>query len=82
MCIITLHTAGLNITVGHRPFSEHAQEMTGYTWHLPVKMASRNVQVLVLLALILASLRRKTGARLLLGPSKNGKSNTTLTTRV
>ena len=33
--------------VGHRPFSEHAQEMTGYTWHLPVKMADRNVQVLV-----------------------------------
>ena len=32
---------GLNITVGHRPFSEHAQEMTGYTWHLPVKMAGR-----------------------------------------
>ena len=32
---------GLNITVGHRPFSEHVCEMTGRTWHLPVKMAGR-----------------------------------------
>ena len=32
---------GLNITVDHRPFSERAEEMTGYTWHLPVKMAGQ-----------------------------------------
>ena len=54
-------------SVGHRPFSEHAHEMTGYTWHLPVKMTRRNVQVLVVvLTLILTSLRRKRGTRLLI----------------
>ena len=78
--------------VSPRPFSDNSQEMTSYTWDLPVKMACQNglskwpvenAQVLVVvLALILASLRRKTGARLLLGPSKDGNSNTTLTTRV
>lgn len=35
------HYLGLNITVGHWPFSEDEQEMTGNTWHLPVKLVSR-----------------------------------------
>ena len=50
--------------VGHWPFSEHAQEMTSYTWHLPVKIAGRKRKSTssIVLALILASLRRKTGA--------------------
>ena len=30
---------GANITVGHQLFPEHASQMTGNTWHLPVKMA-------------------------------------------
>ena len=53
-------------------------------WHLPVKMAGRKRTsiLVVVLSLILASLSRKTGARLLLGPSKDGNGNTMLPTRV
>ena len=47
------------------------------------KWLVENVQVLVVvLSWILASLRRKTGTRLLLGPSKDGNGNTMLPTRV
>ena len=76
--------SGLNITVSHWPFSEHVQETTGYTWHLPVKMAGRKRTsiLVVVLSLIIPSLRRKTGARLLLGPWKDGKGNTMLPMRV